>query len=534
MNASLRAQCYGPCFLLQILSQGFTKVLGMASPIANPFTPSLHLAQQAPLPDDLTPFISPSRGIRISLDGHTDLILPALALTAIDIVDGSSLQLLDLSRLAPGRVNLSVTGCSQLQEVRFGSQASGHLFYHAEASLPEITLHGGITYIDMGWQKGKSSLRIAAEASKVWNGVQLRYDPTGFSSLPGGASVLWVLIHQDTHGDGTTWARQNLSLPPDRHQCNQPVDLYIEGTPDIKTFQWNGKPLRSLELNQFTGLQAVELHAPVESVLISNAENLGSVLCSEAVGRLKIDSASLAAKKLIVQASYQSLQLTNSAKSLEVVGDCSSPVVLEWCGELTTVRLPAGAAVRCVGCAPDGLAPNAVDYYVNENILQVLLDRIEQGDHTDWKKLRRLLPCCARGTRLKAALATLARLGQLGIPQAEIWETRLCLNLRNRHPNVELTASLSSSQRQKVSKAYEWIMPKDLFNECWREEWNILETTFATWSVTPYAKVICRSVAENDVALNHLQAKLGLRTTMTENAKRIALLVLEHSQGTRP
>jgi hypothetical protein len=307
--------------------------------------------------------------------------------------------------------------------------------------------------------------------------------------------------------------------------------LYIEGTPDIKTFQWNGKPLRSLELNQFTGLQAVELHAPVESVLISNAENLGSVLCSEAVGRLKIDSASLAAKELIVQASYQSLQLTNSAKSLEVVGDCSSPVVLEWCGELTTVRLPAGAAVRCVGCAPDGLAPNAVDYYVNENILQVLLDRIEQGDHTDWKKLRRLLPCCARGTRLKAALATLARLGQLGIPQAEIWETRLCLNLRNRHPNVELTDSLSPSQRQKVSKAYEWIMPKDLFNECWREEWNILETTFATWSVTPYAKVICRSVAENDVALNHLQAKLGLRTTMTENAKRIALLVLEHSQG---
>ena len=504
----------------------------MTSPIANPYTPTLHLDHQARLPDDLTPFVSPSRGIRISLDGRTALILPPLALTAIDIVAGPSLQLLDLSRLVPGRVNLSVMGCSQLQEVRFGDQASGHLFYHAEASLPEMTLHGGITYIDMGWQKGDRSLRISADVSKGWNGVQIRYDPKDFSSLPVGASALWVLIHQSLHGDGSTWAPQNLSLPPDRHQRNQPVDLYVEGVLNIETFQWNGNSLRSLELHRFPGLRSVELHAPVESVLISDAANLASVLSTKGVGQLKIDNASLVSEKLVVQASYQSLQLTNSAKTLEVLGDCCAPVALEWCGELTSVSLPPGAAVRCQGCAPDGLALNAVNYYVNENVLQVLLGRIEQGDHTAWEKLRRLVPYCAQGTKLKAALSTLARLGQFGIPESEIWETRLCLNFKNRHPNSELAEALTPAQRQKTLQTYEWTMPKDLYNECWRQEWNILDTTFATWGATSYAKIIYSSIAENDTALIHLRAKLGLRPAMTEIAKRIALGVLERVQNT--
>jgi len=66
-------------------------------PLANPFTPTLQLSRQAPLPADLTPFISPSRGIRIRLDGHTNLILPAVSLSAIAIVlRGAGAELLEV------------------------------------------------------------------------------------------------------------------------------------------------------------------------------------------------------------------------------------------------------------------------------------------------------------------------------------------------------------------------------------------------------------------------------------------------------
>jgi len=47
----------------------------------------------------------------------------------------------------------------------------------------------------------------------------------------------------------------------------------------------------------------------------------------------------------------------------------------------------------------------------------------------------------------RAALSTLARLGQFGIPEAAIWETRLCLNFKNRHPNAALTEALTPAQR---------------------------------------------------------------------------------------
>lgn len=511
-------------------------------PLANPFTPTLQLSRQAPLPADLTPFISPSRGIRIRLDGHTCLVLPAVGLSAIDIVDGPSLQMLDLTQLGPGRINVSVTGCPDLQDVRFASEAFGHLFYHAEGELPEMTISGGIGYLDMGWRHDTRSFRVSADTDTngPWRAAQLRYSPSRFSQSQDAESTFWALIYSESAGVVPSGEKRTLSLPSDVDQHTQPTDLYLVGWPDVDTFQWAGRPLRSLALHQLTALREVVLQAPADLLHINGAAQLASVLCANGVGRIKLDHSGLAAERLVVEAAYQSLQLTNSAKALEVRSDSTAPIVLEWCEDLSSVSLPPGAAVRCQGCAPDGLALNVVNYYVNEGVIGVLLSQIAQGDRAAlaWEKLKRLLLYCARGPKLKAALTALANLKQLGVSEAEIWEARLRLNLKNRHPHMQLGDVLTAAQRQKALQAYEWTMPNDLYRECWEEEWNTLEATFPIWSGTPYAQVIYRSVAENEGALLKLRPRVHLRPRMTETSKRIALSVLEvfqnHPVNTHP
>jgi hypothetical protein len=459
--------------------------------------------------------------------------MPAAQIESLEVISGSELGVLDVSALESDRVNVSVVGCPNLAEVRFSGSAAGHIFMYANGHLPEIDIFGGLTYLDLGWHGGQRSLRVVAEPGIRWDGAQIRSAPERFHPVDSDAATFWVLVYPDAI-DPTeaplAEGPETLCLPPPNHLAAQPRDIYVVGAPQIEAIRWVGHSVRSLSVKQFEGLRHFELDAPADLVCISNAPVLERIISAHAIGRLKVEHSSQQAESIAIKAPYQNLQLTNSARALVSEGSPSAPIVLEWCDRLKKVELPAGAPVRCQGCAPDGLALNAVTYYVNENVITVLVSAVQKGDSSAWKKLQRLLPHCGRGPKLKAALEALAKICFTDVPLEEVWESRLMLCLKNRQPHAQLGNSLTASQKETAQGFYNWSMPDDLHRECWVAEWDILEQTYPLWRNTAYAKVLYAGAMEDRACLRALQNRLLLRPRMRETAKQIALSLLETVQ----
>ena len=449
--------------------------------------------------------------------GGRTLVLDEPGLFAVDVIDAPLLERIEFRRLDANRqTHLVLCDLPALRHVVLPADGAPAIVHFCASITPErVLIEGKVAEIDAAWPETQIAVRCEG-AERTWDGVLL--SRTSAVAHPPPLSSGLLILSGAVHA-----AHRELCLPGGN-------DCLLTDVGGLARLELDAP--RQVLLRRLPDLVSVSSQASALCLQVEDAPMLERV---EGVG----DTFSLQRERsrstaLCIAPGWQHVRIHDpNLKSISLTGGQS--VALFDCGGLEKVELPMTIEIFCHGVLP-GVLPQSARFFFDESSLTRCFKRYEQGDDAQLEVITTILAKAHERSQVVLSLQRIARLCELKVPPALVWQTRRELAARHlgerprqrgqrKGPVGPARASFRTADTR-----WRWHFPDDLAHQGWEADvqiWRYCQGHFSP--ATNYGETMARS-CEDESALHSLVRLAG--DTRTDAALyTLAIKALKHRLG---